>query len=539
MKRISILVMALALVTTLAQCKKTETPTNDNEGRKVHITLDVSSDSKVIVTPETGGTAFEQGDVVLVANGGHYVGTLTYDQSLRKFDGDLDEGLSTADYLHFYLLGNKDTEENLNDALNRPTTLTVNISDQTASYPEIAYAHSTVKYTDGVTAYTARLLNKCALVKFTTDNIPTTVAVTITGMNNQVSVNLSSNSFTYSKVGEGAIALHAESETERWSILLPQDAVTGATALAVNYAMTEAFNVPIINENDYLNEGIAVNLVYTAPVGAINGKFTINGDGGKVYFSKGNLQYIGSAATPYWQFAEHQWDYLGTTTSQNSTTTTVDRDLFGWGSSGYDHGANAYQPWRTSTNSSDYYAYGNSSYNLTGQADWGYNAISNGGNTENSGWRTLTGGEWDYVFNTRSSGSTVNGIVNARYTEATINTDGIGVNGMILFPDGVIIENSEATSWGTVNGNSAWGTQCTTAQWTALEAKGCVFLPAAGRRSGTSLDREGSYGYYWSSSYYNSDKAYYAFFYSSYHSQQGAEYRNFGYSVRLVRNVVH
>ena len=48
-----------------------------------------------------------------------------------------------------------------------------------------------------------------------------------------------------------------------------------------------------------------------APIGAINGKFTINANGNQVYFSQGNLQYIGSAATPYWKFAEKQWDYLG------------------------------------------------------------------------------------------------------------------------------------------------------------------------------------------------------------------------------------
>ena len=47
-----------------------------------------------------------------------------------------------------------------------------------------------------------------------------------------------------------------------------------------------------------------------APEGAINGLFTINEAGDQVYFSKGNLQYIGSADTPYWRFAENQWDYL-------------------------------------------------------------------------------------------------------------------------------------------------------------------------------------------------------------------------------------
>ena len=110
------------------------------------------------------------------------------------------------------------------------------------------------------------------------------------------------------------------------------------------------------------------------PVGAISGKFTINADGDQVYFSQGNLQYIGSASTPYWKFADNQWDILGTTTGQNSDDQNVDRDLFGWGMSGYTIGFNSYQPWNTSVYNSDYYAYGSYQFNLyeqTGEADWG------------------------------------------------------------------------------------------------------------------------------------------------------------------------
>ena len=78
--------------------------------------------------------------------------------------------------------------------------------------------------------------------------------------------------------------------------------------------------------------GLSVRPVRTlpqnnAPTGAINGKFTINEDGDQVYFSQGNLQYIGSASTPYWKFAENQWDCLGTTTGQNSSNQNADRDL--------------------------------------------------------------------------------------------------------------------------------------------------------------------------------------------------------------------
>ena len=543
MKRISLLAMAMALVMTLAQCKKTETPTNENESGKVHITLDVSSSAKVIISPETGGTAFEQGDKVLVANGGHYVGTLTYNKSQRKFDGDLDEGLNENDYLHFYLLGNKDTEEDLDDETNRPTTLTVNISDQTAAYPEIAYAHSTDTYTEGVTAYKARLLNKCALVKFTTNEIPTTVAVTITGMNNKVAVNLNpaneEERFTYSQVNGGVIALHAESETERWGILLPQGEVTNVTSSADGFAMTEAFTVPEINENGYLDEGIAVNLMATNPVGSINGKFTVAA-GKQVYFSQGNLQYQASTST--WRFAEHQYDYVGDASNGNvyvdevkcnnaniSSTYTGWIDLFGWGTSGYSHGANAYQPWSTSTNSSDYHAYGaysNNLYDGNGQADWGYNAISNGGNSENSGWRTLSKSEWDYVFNTRN---TTSGI---RYAKATVNS----MNGVVLLPDNW---NAIIYALNNTNSNVANFTSntITAADWTdVLEANGAVFLPAAGNRSETSVGHVGSYGNYWMASIIDSNCVNYVYFDNSNLMTTSYYLRHEGRSVRLVHN---
>ena len=163
---------------------------------------------------------------------------------------------------------------------------------------------------------------------------------------------------------------------------------------------------------------------YAQSSGALNGVFSVS-ENTQVNFSKGNLQYIGTATTPYWKFAEHQWDYFGST--QNGASQNVDRDLFGFAASGHNHGAVCYQPWSTSTNNSDYYAYGSSTYNLydqSGKADWGYNAIANGGNQENQ-WRTLTKNEWVYLFNTRT---TLSGI---RYAKSTVNN----VNGVILFPD--------------------------------------------------------------------------------------------------------
>ena len=114
--------------------------------------------------------------------------------------------------------------------------------------------------------------------------------------------------------------------------------------------------------------------------------------------------------------------------------------------------------------------------------DWGEAAASLGGyNT----WRTLAIDEWEYLFNTRSTSTTINGIDNARYTQATINTDGTPVKGIILFPDDGYwgpTTNAAGITFGTINGPSEWGTQCTTSGWISLEFAGCVFLPAAGLR---------------------------------------------------------
>ena len=308
------------------------------------------------------------------------------------------------------------------------------------------------------------------------------------------------------------------------------------------------------------NSGVSVRLFrdnsgFTSlPAGALPGKFQINSSGTQVYFSQGNLRATYNSSTWTWSFAENQWDYIGdggSNTVGNEMVTSSSPyisgsgtvDLFGWvGASSTWTGVNKYGiTSSTATNNTD--GYGNSTSDAL-KADWGTLAISNGGNTTNSGWRTLTKDEWKYIFGTndgdKRSGSTVNGTANVRYAHATINTDvGDGVNGMILFPDGVTIAADEATTWGTLNGNSSWGTKCTSAQWSALAAKGCVFLPAAGFRNEASVITAGMRGCYWSSSPNTSDaaNAYLMFFYSNNLNPAYSGYRSQGNSVRLVRQV--
>lgn len=261
---------------------------------------------------------------------------------------------------------------------------------------------------------------------------------------------------------------------------------------------------------------------YAQSSGALNGIFSVS-ENTQVSFSQGNLQYEGSTTSPYWKFAEHQWDYFGST--QNGTSQNLDRDLFGFATSGFNHGAVRYQPWSTSTLNGNYYAYGSVSYNLedqSGKADWGYNAIANGGNLENQ-WRTLTLNEWNYLLNTRP---TLSGI---RYARAVVNQ----VNGVILFPDNWSVSAFALNSY---NNSSYYSDNTiTVSDWTnILEPAGAVFLPASGYRNGTSTEGVNEYGYYWSSSV-DGDYAYDLYFSRGSIYQETAS-RYLGHAVRLVKN---
>lgn len=277
------------------------------------------------------------------------------------------------------------------------------------------------------------------------------------------------------------------------------------------------------------------------PEGAINGLFTINANGDQVYFSQGNLQY--QASTNTWRFAENQWDYVGTqkiadywgvvTTggtiegSDNSDiSSTYDGwiDLFGWGTSGYNHGANCYQPWSTSTNEYDYYPYGNAFSNLfdqTGKADWGYNPILNGGNQENL-WRTMTELECVYVFDRRNTNS------GFRYAQGTVN----GIGGFILLPDNW---NTNVYQLYDYNGGNYSSNIMDDASWNTLEQAGCVFFPASGTRLGSMVVDLKYCGRYWLSNFYDNYDACRLDLVNGMLNLKGSHEARFeGYSIRLI-----
>lgn len=517
--------MAFALVLTMAQCKKNE---ETNQDEIVTISLDVkyNNGSKVDVNTMIGTVNFETGDKVYVGSGGKYVGFLTHNGTY--FVGNITNP-TEGQPLQFYFLGNVTPNETLTAGTTEECS--VIISDQTEHLPVISTAASNENYVSGVTAYTGHLLNKCALVKFNVTT-PSNSPICITGMKNKVTVDFSENIVTPSMDGEGIFKLSAGAgeNVEKWAILLPQEALEEGLEGSV-YSEDGSYTgirptISNILENDYLTNGIAVTVntvpVAGVPEGAINGLFTINENGDQVYFSQGNLQY--QASTNIWHFAENQWDYVGTDNANISQTYSGWIDLFGWGTSGYNHGASCYQPWSTSVIYDSYLIYGISIYNLydqTGQADWGYNTILNGGNQENYGWRTLTNSDWSYMFYNRTDAASKRGY-------GKVN----GVNGLILLPDDwTLPEGLSFTS-----GGSEWINVYIDDQWAQMEANGAVFFPAAGSRIGTSLHYVDSNGYYWLSTRYDGPDACNVYFSSGFSYLQTSNLC-LGYSVRLVRNV--
>ena len=504
------LLLAFALLLGMTQCKKNAETINP-VGNGVHITLRVDDGSRASVTPgsDYAEVTFDDGDIIYVGYNNACIGALTYNAENQKFGGDVAFVTPVGDDspLHFYFLGNK------TPTITETTKYTVDIIDQTSKYPVISYNRSNEVYT-GAGEYSATLFNYCSFMKFTTNNITAlnSSVLCITGMNNTVTVDFNDNSFSYGiKDGsDGLIKMATSTDGNRWAIVLPQNAIE-AGGIGSVYTDDEIKRyrgsrpeIAEIHRNEYLKDGKSLTL---SVIG-----FSVSSSK-KVFFSPGNLQATttDNGANWTWHFAENQWDFMGNKTGSSnvkingngtvSSNGTV--DLFAWvgasnttwsgtvGSTGNAamHGiTNA----TTMGNATDY---GNTIAESL-KADWG--EVIDDGNA----WRTLNKDEWTYVLSSRKSGSTVNGISNARVTYANITEP--NVNGIILFPDGVTIETDEVTSWGLINSDSSTPTrtQCTTAQWAALAAKGCVFLPEAGHRRYFSSKWEFVSGnYYWSSSY--------------------------------------
>ena len=245
----------------------------------------------------------------------------------------------------------------------------------------------------------------------------------------------------------------------------------------------------------------------------------------KVHFSMGNLQATYDGSAWLWGFADNQYDYLGNTSESANEKINGDGtvsangtvDLFGWvGASSNWDGAAMYGISNSLTaNSADTYGTGDGE---ALKSDWG--TLVGDGKT----WRTLTASEWQYLLGTAEERKDKNGL----------GTITIGTNtyfGWIILPDGYTDPEGVAKAFVPGATSQAYSAS----DWSAMEADGAVFLPAAGFRVGASVKDVGLHGVYWSSSASGTLQASRMGFREDYLSPADDRNRFVGFSVRLVR----
>lgn len=541
MKRLSTIIMALALVLGMSQCKKQETPTstgNNTEGT-VHITVKVDgkdeNGDKHAIAPEHGLFAFTNDDIIYVGHGGKYVGQLEFTNGF--FEGDITPVAGANDYLHFYFLGGMTPAPA--PTVGTTESFTISIANQSQNLPVLSYGASTTQFTDLNTTYSVTLKNKCALVKLSLVN-PTTETVTLSDVPTVATVNFANPTLATAieatdleELNDITLRYDANwNENLRWVILLP-----GTDLSNCGVTWQGEGNMPAMENNTYVNANLQLNnpaalpaapdaqyAVHTAGENPVLTQFSVS-ENKKVYFSCGNLRFgvdagENGSSNPGWslhpsQFAEHE-GYNGShhPTSQNPSS---DMDRICWGRLPNDGGNYAYP-------AGGYWIYENDAdLSRADNTDWGTVLTTEGNN-----WRMLTASEWNYLFNGDPNDPNVRGT--RRFLKVRIVIPDNLVNiygspsgfryGVLLLPDnydgdGLSMKDRNNNTY-SFNGNGVVLMKPLQTDGSDDVSKmlnaGAVFLPALGYRDGDELvvnqylhytfyELENGifYGYYWSS----------------------------------------
>ena len=540
MKKLSTIIMALALVLGMSQCKKQETPTttgNNTEGT-VHITVKVDgkdgkdeNGDKHAIAPEHGLFAFTDNDKIYVGHGGKYVGMLTFNGAC--FEGDITPVTGANDNLHFYFLGGMTPATTPEEGTTE--NFTISIADQSGNLPVLSYGASTTKFTDFNTTYSVTLKNKCALVKLSLEN-PTTETVTLSDVPTVATVNFAdpTNAIAATDLTVlNDITLRYDAnwnENLRWVILLP------GTDLADVVTVADGVESVMAN-NTYITSGLTLNnpaAVPDPPAAAYAVKtsdgtltqFSVSANK-KVYFSRGNLvaSFSTNSFADGWSFHNTQFDEidgpfdvngLGQIQNYHQYSNTNSNNpvnenglIFSSGKSSGDRFTWGYFD-QIKLTTSDYL---NVNENLTKTAavakDWG--CVFTESSPEGGNWRTLSADEWIYLFNGPSN---VRG--NKRFLRVFlrnyIEESGESYLGVFVFPDNYSGSDlSGSYSFNSVTGNPAiiQNSNSNPDVQKMLDA-GAVFLPCVGYRYkeryydylcyNINTYIGGGIGYYWSSS---------------------------------------
>ena len=449
--------------------------------------------------------------------------------------------------------------------------------DDVAANCDIRKGTGSLAVTGGVASFTENisLENQCAIFKFTLKQTDGTTPIAA----KPLVICFDAQDYT----------IDPENATDVLYAALP-----GLTNKAVSFTATNSSSVKFYKAfasvtfvaGKYFQSPLQMSSQLTLP-----GQFSVSATK-KVAFSKGNLQWFygdngnmhktalpadstAMAESNYnggvFMFADHQWRICGNENKMSnqrhpslvanhitSCNTMYRFDLFMYASSGYrynDTGNYVYKPFAVcnghhypDNQSSSPRYYGPFYEDIAGTyCDWGvFNAILNGGD-EPGMWRTLTQPEWDYLMNSRTNATSKRGL-------ATV----ANVRGIIILPDDWSGSGITATTNSVAKGNTDkpatmnWTDNVYTIdQWSAMEANGAVFLPAAGTQSQANyedvhyynVDDNNALSSYWTSSYVTNT---YNLAYALDLGKEGSSNNNWrfdtsgrawGRAVRLVRDV--
>ena len=367
--------------------------------------------------------------------------------------------------------------------------------DHIAGNCDYAEASVTVKVDgcDVTTTAPAAFVNKQAIVKFTFKDSadpsgntllsPSVIEVEASSATFSEDYSFDIPSTTYTTNGAGIIYLAFPD--------VPADYASLKSSIAFNIKATVGANTYTFTKKGFPFENGKYFDITVKMAEVIGGKFSVS-PAKQVYFSKGNLRANYNNSAWSWSFAPNQWSTVGNSSANTNITGNgqVDVggflyvDLFGWSTTETHLGIHK------STTNTDYQK--PSVTDGTDFVDWG--SAPEVTACIGSGWYTLKGGEWDYLFNSRSTTS------GSRFCKAKVG-DHFGI---ILLPDDwkssyydlqncdeKTARNFDDTNIKNKISYDDWGN--------IFEANGAVFLPCAGQRSGIAVSAPNGQVHYWSS----------------------------------------
>jgi len=473
MRRQILTIMALAGVVMLAGCKKQGIETvPSGEGAVVFTATTGGGGEKTLLYPsENGAVKWETGDAIKVNNGdyeltdgaGETSGTFTYST----------DAAPSAPYCAVYPNANGNSVSGSTVTLTLPDTQTLTENSfGNGANPMVAYSASetTLSFKNVCGALRIKLYGDFAVINKVT--LESASSKKLCGTYT-VNANSDTPTLTYSTGGGSTLTLTGDavllsddkdSPTEFYAVLPVGSYSASDITVKAYFGDTEVASVGI--SMAFTIERSAVTVVQTAGAEVstasclVPGIFTV-ASGKQVCFSKGNL-YTESDTR---HLQGNQYGYVNSTATSGTTFDKYAQTV----ATGYDG---------TSESTIDSYT---------------------------AKWYVLSRNEWKYLLNVNSNSASdvgkrsgVVGTVNstaAYFMKCKMNS----INGLVIFPDGFAWNE---TTMGTVPATSnlnAWTGNYTDTrtleQWTAMEAAGCVFLPAAGHSVG-SMGTDGSY---WSS----------------------------------------